>query len=136
MLSTVVLICAVALLVWGLVDISDMISSGPSYDIYEDTTIPFYNDYAYEYYPRRQTYFHDSDYISPYDYGVFSWLPRWAYEYYYERYHHFRDDAESHTTLASILWQNNQTTLLSKRNSPVFVIDLLDSICYALWFAR
>ena len=37
------------------------------------------------------------------DYGVFSWLPRWAYDCDYEPYHHFKDDAESHTTLASIL---------------------------------
>ena len=103
-LSAVVFCCDVVLLVWGLVDISNMLSSGPSYDIYgvdnyDYTNIPYYNDY--DYYNRRGTYSLNRVYMG--DYGVFSWLPRWAYDYDYERYHHFKDDAESHTTLASIL---------------------------------
>ena len=140
-LSTVVLTWAIVLLVWGLVDIIDMISTGPSYGIYGGdnyvyTTMTYYNDYDYDYYNKAQTYFDRWHYLMTSEYGVLSWLPRWAYDYDYEHYHHFRDDAASHTTLASSLRQYNQTCLLNNHNSPMFVNDLFDSICFALCLAR
>ena len=122
-LSTIVLTWAIVPLVWGLVNISDMISPGPSN--YNRDTYYFYYGCTYSY-----------GCLYPDEYWVFSWLPRWAYDYDYQSNHHFRDDGESHTTLASILWQNNQTCLLSNHNSPVFFNDLLDSICFALCLAR